>query len=70
MYLNFGQKAKGNQSTSRQHAGAEEVRVPPLKSVVQIVWNAMFMSAKTDFFSFSSARGVVGEREGIKKGKP
>lgn len=51
MYFNFGQKAKGSRSTGRQLTrGAEEVRVPQLKNVVQIICNAIFISAKVGFF--------------------
>lgn len=37
MHFNFGQKAKASRSAGRQRARAEEVRVPQLKSVVQII---------------------------------
>lgn len=55
----------GRQLTS----GAEEVRVPQLKSVVQIICNAIFISAKVGFFFFSSPlfffswEGWKGEKE-------
>lgn len=53
MYFNFGQKARGSRSMGRQFTrGTEEVRVPPPKSVVEIICNAIFISAKIDFFFF------------------
>lgn len=60
----------GRQLTS----GAEEVRVPQLKSVVQIICNAIFISAKVGFFffffsSFFFFLGGVEGGERIKNGK-
>lgn len=51
MYFNSGQKAKGSRSMGRRLTrGDEEVRVPHLKSVVQIICNAILIFATVGVF--------------------